>query len=78
MARIQSFPQLLSHFQGRGGPEALTQGPEMMKVVGHRQMDAFRRASGFRSDYIGDWSHTRGQLMMRYQPVQQSAWKRRF
>ena len=33
------------------------------------QMDAFGRASGFESEYIGDWHHPRGQLMIRYQPV---------
>jgi SAM-dependent methyltransferase len=42
------------------------------------QMDAFGRASGFQSEYVGDWSHPRGQLMIRYQPVQQAAWKWRF
>jgi SAM-dependent methyltransferase len=42
------------------------------------QMDAFGRASGFQSEYIDDWSHPRGQLMIRYRPMQQSAWKWRF
>jgi hypothetical protein len=37
------------------------------------QMDAFGHASGFQSDYIGNWSHPRGQLMMRYLPIPLSA-----
>jgi hypothetical protein len=34
-----------------------------------RQMEGFGAGNGWKSEYIGDWNHPQGQVMVRYRPV---------
>ena len=41
-----------------------------------REMERFGRSTGWVATYIGDWSHPRGQKMMRYVAADPSLWSR--
>ena len=40
------------------------------------EMEQLGESTGWRSEYIGDWNHPRGQIMMRYRPADQDVFER--